>query len=211
MFRICLFFALVGVLTQPLEAGKYNRDLEIGNQAPAWSKLPGVDDKEHSLTDLKNKEVVVVAFTCNSCPYSVDYEDRICAFVKEYCGTDSKVALVAINVNKVEEDALPAMKERATSKKFLFPYLFDETQKIAFEYGAARTPEFFVLNRDRKVVYMGAFDDNSVARKVEKNYLEEAVKSTLSGKAIEIAETNPIGCNIRFERRRRARASTSTK
>ncbi len=213
-------------------AGKYNIDIDIGQAAPKWSDLPGVDGKQHSLEDLKESEVVVVVFTCNSCGYATEYEDRIIDFATRFCVPKTKaegqvatkpasedsgpttttqpkapptVALVAINVNKVEEDLLPAMKERAQEKKFPFPYLFDETQKLAKDYGAITTPEFFVLNKERKVVYMGAFDDSTDAKKVKKRFVEAAVVATLADKPIEVTETVAIGCRIRFDRRSRSR------
>jgi len=187
------------------QAGEYNPILDIGDKAPEWSKLPGVDGKNYSLSDFRKKEVLVVAFTCNSCPYAVDYEDRLVAFAKHYAATDSKVALVAINVNKVAEDLPDEMAKRAKAKGFTFPYLFDESQEIAKEFGAGATPEFFVLNRDRKIVYMGAMDDSPNAKKVTRRYVEEAVAAALAGKQPEVKETVPIGCRIRFERRRRKR------
>lgn len=208
MLRKCLTILLIGLFPVLLWAGKYNRELEIGDPAPSWSSLPGVDGKEYSLADFAAKEVLVVAFTCNSCPYAVDYEDRMIEFAKQHCGAKAKVALVAINVNKIEADSLPQMKKRAETKQFPFPYLFDDTQMTAIKYGATRTPEFFVLDKYRKIAYMGAFDDSPDAKKAKQNYLKAAVQATLAGKQVEVAETNPIGCNIRFERRRRRRGST---
>lgn len=203
---------LLLALTAAASAGKYNRTMDLGKPAPVWSKLPGVDGKEHSLADLAKKEIVVVAFTCTSCPYAIDYEDRMIAFAKKHCGKDSKVAMVAINVNKKrEEDRLPAMKKRATEKKFPFAYLFDESQKIAVDFGATRTPEFFVLDKKRNVVYMGAMDDSTDAKKVKKNHLEAAVMATIAGEKIEVGETVAIGCNITFERRRRSRKKATAK
>ncbi len=186
-------------------AGKYNPVLDYGSKAPAWKDLPGVDGKKHSLDDLKKSDVVVVVFTCNSCDYAVEYEDRIIAFAKKYSAADSGVSVVAINVNRIEEDSLPAMKKRAAKRKFPFMYLFDESQKIANDYGAIRTPEFFVLDKNRKIAYMGAFDDSTDASKVKKVYVEDAIAAVKSGKKPKVEETVAIGCRIRFERRRRKR------
>jgi peroxiredoxin len=144
--------------------------------------------------------VVVVVFTCNSCPVATDYEDRLAAFAKKYAG---KVAVVAINVNRIPEDSLSKMKERAEQKKFTFPYLFDESQKIANDYGATFTPEFFVLGADRKIVYMGGMDDNSNPALVKTNYLEPAVEAALNGSKPEVAESAARGCLIRYARKRR--------
>ena len=202
-FALALFAgALCG---ESVSAGEFNPVLNIGDKAPVWKDLPGVDGKMHSLADLKDKPVVVVVFTCNSCPYAVDYEDRINALARQHAGNAGKVAVVAINVNLVPADSLAKMKARAKDKGFVFPYLFDETQEIAKAYGATRTPEFFVLNSERKVVYMGAMDDNSTADKVMKKYVEPAIAAALAGNVPEVKETIAIGCNIRFARRRRER------
>lgn len=89
---------LASVLTAPRTAwcGKYNPVLDYGAAAPAWKDLPGVDGKRHSLSDLAKKDVVVVFFTCNSCPYAVEYEDRVIAFAKQHGGQDGR-AVVATN------------------------------------------------------------------------------------------------------------------
>ena len=183
--------------------GKYNPTLSIGDQAPVWSELPGVDGKTHALADLQEKSAVVVAFTCNTCPYAVDYEKRIIDFVSRRCGVDSKVALVAINVNLVPEDNLEAMTQRAALNHFNFPYLHDATQALGRKFGATYTPEFFVLDQERKIVYMGAMDDNPVESKAKMNYVEQAVDAVLSGAAPEVQETVAIGCTVRYKRVRR--------
>ena len=97
------------------------------------------------------------------------------------------------------------MKKKVEEKGFKFPYLFDESQQIAKDFGAGFTPEFFVLNKDRKVVYMGAFDDSPNADKVKTQHVENAVAAALAGKSPAVIETVPIGCRIRIERRRRKR------
>ncbi len=179
-------------------AGQYNSVLKVGDEAPAWVELPGVDDKKHSLADLKDKQVLVVVFTCNSCPVALDYEDRIIAFAKKHA---SKVAVVAINVNKRKaEDRLPGMKERAKEKGFEFPYLYDESQKIAKLYGAVYTPEFFVLDKDRKVAYMGAMDDKSPPAMPKEQFLEAAANAVLKGEKPATAETLARGCRVDYVR-----------
>jgi peroxiredoxin len=185
------------------EAGQYNSILSIGDPAPPWRDLPGVDGKKHSMADLQDRQVLVVVFTCNSCPIASDYEDRMIAFAKKYCGPGQKTGLVAINCNTVEEDQLPHMKERAAAKSFPYPYLFDQSQKIGKAYGAAFTPEFFVLDKDRRVAYMGAFDDNVEPTKMKHAYVEPAVEAVLTGAKPSPAETQASGCMIRYERARR--------
>jgi peroxiredoxin len=179
-------------------AGEFNKVLSVGSAAPAWKDLEGTDGKKHSLADLK-QDVVVVVFTCNSCPVAVGYEERILAFAKKHAGEKSRVALVAINVNTVKDDQLPEMKKRAEKKKFNFPYLYDPSQKIAKEFGANYTPEFFVLNKERKIAYLGAMDDKSPPGMAVNSYLEEAVQAVLEGKPSP-KETLARGCMIRWNR-----------
>ncbi|MEQ1826246.1 MAG: thioredoxin family protein [Pirellula sp.] len=200
--KILIGIALV-LVAGPTYAGKFNFDRNIGDSAPAWNDLPGTDDKKHSMKDFDDKDVLVVVFTCNSCPYAVDYEQRINTLAKKYSSTESRVGLVAINVNKIEADLLPAMIKRAKERDFVFPYLFDETQQIAKDYGAGRTPEVFVLNKARQIVYMGSLDDNAKEDKVKVQYVQDAIDAMLAGKPIAVTETAPIGCAIRYARQRR--------
>lgn len=187
--------------------GQYNEVLSIGDQAPAWTDLPGTDGKTHSLKDLADKPVVVVVFTCASCPTAADYEERINALAKTHAGEKGKAAVVAISVNKVKEDQLPALTERAREKGFAFTYLYDDSQKVAKDYGAVSTPEFYVLDRDRKVIYMGAMDDSSDAGKVTKRHVEDAIAATLAGKKPEVTEVIARGCRVRYAREKRAAGS----
>jgi hypothetical protein len=184
------------------DAGTYNPDRELGDVVDPWEDLPGTDGRRHSWSDLADRDAVVVVFTCNSCPYAVDYEERINDLAERHAGADRRVAVLAINSNRIPEDALPAMKARAEAKQLRFPYLFDESQAVARAFGAVRTPEFYVLDRDRRIVYMGAMDDSTTATAVKRRYVDDAVAAVLAGRAVEVAETAPVGCQIRFERRR---------
>ncbi len=196
-------FGLLVWCSLPSLAGQFNPTRSVGDQVQGWTKLPGADGKEYSSESFKSYDTLVVVFTCNSCPYAVDYEDRIKALAKRFSDAKLNAAVVAINSNKVEADLLPAMKKRAEEKAFNFAYLFDETQQIAKQFGAVRTPEFFVLNKDRQIIYMGAMDDNTKPELVTKSYVEMAVNALAAGKAVEIAETAPVGCLIRFDRRKK--------
>jgi thiol-disulfide isomerase/thioredoxin len=171
--------------------------LGIDNPAPAWTNLIGVDDEQHSLNDLSDAKTVAVVFTCNHCPVAVAYEDRLVQLANDYA--DRPFKLVAINVNNLEEDKLPAMKERAAKKGFQFPYLYDSSQEIGRAYGATVTPHAFLLNADRKVVYMGGIDDNQDPEKVEQHYLRDAIDAVLDGKAPVTPTTQQFGCSIKYE------------
>jgi peroxiredoxin len=169
----------------------YSAELEVGAKAPEFKALPGVDGKEISLADLKDAKVVVVCFTCNICPVAVAYEDRFVEFNKQYAGKGVK--FVAINANRRTED-LAAMKTRAEEKGFNFPYVFDKSGKLATEYGARVTPHIFVLDQNRNVAYVGAFDDDD--KKPTQNYVKDAVDSLLAGKKVETTKTKAFGCGI---------------
>lgn len=193
MWIACLFFLLL--------PGKYNEVLNIGDKAPSWSALTGIDGKNHSLDEWKAKPYLLLVFTCNSCPCARDYEDRIKAFTAKF---ENRLAVVAINVNTIPEDRLDAMKKRASERGFNFAYLYDESQKTAKAYGATYTPEFFLLDQDRRIAYMGAMDDKDDPAKVTKRYLEEAVAALAAGKHPEKAETLARGCMIRYQKKRTA-------
>jgi peroxiredoxin len=175
--------------------------LKIGDAAPTFSDLQcATSGKSVSLDSYKGKDVVVVCITCNHCPVAIAYEDRLVNFAKAYAGKDKKVGFVAINVNNMEEDKLPKMKERAKDKGFTFAYAYDPSQKIARELGAKVTPEFFVFDKDRKLVYHGAMDDNMKAEKVTKHYLADAVEATLKGETPKVQTSAPKGCGIAYEK-----------
>ena len=192
-----------GLLTPIASAEDKPVQLKIGDEAPSWVDLVGTDDEKHSLTDLKDKQVVVVCFTCNSCPYSVDYEDRMIEFHRKFSERKEGIALVAVNANLKPAERLDRMKERAKAKEFPFPYLMDATQEVAVSYGANFTPEFFVLNKDRRIVYIGAMDDQTQADKVEQRFVELAVEAALKNEMPAIT-TNPArGCSIPYKRAKR--------
>lgn len=184
-----------------LLAGEYNEVLSIGDACPVWKDLPGTDGKRHSLEDLKNRDVVVVVFTCASCPYAVEYEGRIGALVTKYAA-DGKVAVVPVCVNRVKTDELPALTARVNSEKLKFHYLYDESQKIARDFGAIFTPEFYVFDRERKLVYMGAMDDSTDPQAVNQPYVDAAVQAALRGEKPKVTETLSVGCRVRYVRER---------
>ncbi len=191
----------------PLTAlgGKYNTKVNIGDAAPEWKELPGVDGIEHSLADLGDKEVVVVVFTCNSCPYAVDVEQRLAALHKQL-SAGGKGALVAVCSNVYKDDTLDAIAARAKEQKFEFLYLHDdEKSSLANAFGARRTPEFFVLNKERKIVYMGAIDDSPDGKNVKSKHVADAIAAVLAGNTPEVTETPPVGCLIRLAKERRGK------
>ena len=185
--------------TSAAAANKKKADdkFSVGDPAPEFKGLVGTDDKKHSLEEFKEAKAVALVFTCNHCPVAKAYEDRLIALQKDYA--DKDVQVVAINVNNVEADKLPAMKERAEEKGFEFPYLYDPTQKVGRDYGATVTPHVFLLDAKRNLAYVGPVDDSQDERKVKRKYLREAIDAVLAGKQPEAAEVKPFGCGIAYE------------
>ncbi|WP_109829452.1 thioredoxin family protein [Reichenbachiella versicolor] len=169
---------------------------KIGDIATDFS-LKGTDDKMHSLADFKNAKGYIVIFTCNHCPYSVAYEDRIIALQSKY---GSLYPVIAINPNDpraYEIDSFENMKVRAKEKGFNFPYLFDDGQKIFPQYGATKTPHVFLLDKNRKVQYIGAIDDSTQPEGVEEKFVENAIADLEAGKKPKTNYTKAIGCSIK--------------
>lgn len=169
----------------------------IGDPAPTFEGLTGVDDQQHSLSDYADAEAVAVVFTCNHCPVAQAYEDRLIALNSDYTGKG--VQLVAINVNNIEADKLPAMKERAEEKGFKFPYLYDPSQQVGRAYGASVTPHVFLLDGDRNLAYVGPVDDSQDEENVSRQYLRDAIDAVLADNKPEVAEVKPFGCGIQYE------------
>lgn len=178
--------------------------LEPGNQAVPFT-LKGVDDAMVSLSDYNDKEGVILIFTCNPCPFSKAYEDRILQLHKKYAAAGYPVVAINPNDEKASpDDTFEKMKDRAKEKGFPFPYLKDETQEIYKAYGATRTPHVFLLDNDNgtfKVAYIGAIDNNAMdARSVTEKYVEQAIASLEAGKTPDPASVRAIGCTIKERR-----------
>ena len=176
-------------------AGKYNEVLDIGAAAPTWTDLPRAGGGQASLSDYDDREVLVVVFTCNSCPVALAYESRLRALADKYL--ERGVGLVAIHVHKAE--SLDAATEHAKEAGFNFDYLHDESQETSKAYGATTTPHIFVLDKDRHVVYMGAMDDNMTPDDVTRHYVEDAIDATLAGTRPPVEETRQFGCGIKWK------------
>ncbi len=174
---------------------------KVGDVATDF-KLKNVEGKMVSLSDYKDAKGFIVIFTCNHCPYSVAYENRIIELDKLFMSKGYPV--IAINPNDDQaypEDSYENMIVRAKEKGFTFPYLYDEDQKIYPQYGATRTPHVFILKKvENKLVvkYIGAIDNNhSDASAVTTKYVQNAVNALLAGKEPDPSTTKAIGCSIK--------------
>lgn len=174
---------------------------KIGDTATDF-KLKSVDGKMYSMSDYKSAKGFIVVFTCNHCPFAKKYEDRINDLAKKY--KSKGYMLLAINPNDPSvqpEDSYELMQKRAKEKGFVFPYLFDDGQKIFPQYGATKTPHVFLLDKNRVVKYIGAIDDNvDSAAEVKDKYLENAIAALESGKTPSPEVTKAIGCSIKIKK-----------
>ncbi|MDX9711171.1 MAG: thioredoxin family protein [Ignavibacteriaceae bacterium] len=174
--------------------------LKIDSLLPQFN-LPGTDGNSYSSEGFKNKNIMIVIFSCNHCPYVQAYEERMINLQKEF--KDRGVQIVAINSNddsKYPEDSFDEMKKRAVERKFNFPYLRDETQKIAKAFGASHTPQIFLFNKERKLKYEGKIDDNwQEPDRVQNHYLRDAITEVLDEREVSIPETFSIGCTIKWK------------
>lgn len=173
--------------------------LKIGSVAPDFD-LPGVDGKHYSLESFKDKKGFVIIFSCNHCPYVQAYEDRIKKIMSDY--ENKGIGLLAINPNdsdQYEDDSFGNMKKRAAERGFNFPYLRDEDQTTAKAYGASHTPEIFLFDKEKKLVFHGKIDDNwKDESKVNSRYLREAIEELIASKEISVPETFTIGCTVKW-------------
>lgn len=177
---------------------------EVGDKATDF-KLKNIDGKMVSLKDDKDAKGFIVIFTCNHCPYSQAYEQRILELDKKYKTLGYPVIAINPNDPKVQpEDSYEKMKERAANYQYSFPYLVDETQNVTRTYGATRTPHVFVLEKENTqfiVRYIGAIDDNTEKPEaVGTAYVERAVDALLGGAEIAIRTTKAIGCTIKWRK-----------
>lgn len=184
------------MLTSLLNAG-----LKPGDNAVEFS-LKNVDGSAVALSDYQDQKGVILVFTCNPCPFSIAYEQRIIALHLSYA--DQGYPVVAINPNDIEispDDTMDKMKARAEEKDYPFPYLKDESQEVYKAYGATKTPHIFLLQNKGgkfKVVYIGAIDDYAMdAASVTSRYLENAIAALASGNKPDPASTKAIGCTIK--------------
>jgi peroxiredoxin len=173
--------------------------LPLGVSAPNFD-LPGIDGKNHTLSEYKNAKFLVIVFSCNHCPYVIGSEDRMIKFYNDY--KPKGVEMVAINSNETKDhpnDSFEKMISHAKEKGLPWPYLRDEKQEVALAYGALRTPHFYVFDQERKLRYTGRMDDSPRTPGTEKTReLRDAMDALLAGKKPPVEVTNPIGCNVKW-------------
>lgn len=175
--------------------------IPLGTELPAFDLPDTVSGKGFSSEELKG-HVSVVMFICNHCPYVKFVNEQIVKLANDYSG--HYIKFVGINSNDVDnypEDSPQKMKENATSLKFTFPYLYDETQEVAKAFDAACTPDFYIFDKNQKLVYRGQLDDSrpSLDLPVTGKDIRDALENILSGKAVSDFQRPSLGCNIKWK------------
>lgn len=190
-------FCLLSFFPQlPLAIG-----LKVGDTAPDFS-LKSTSGKLVGLKDYKNVQGYIVVFTCNTCPYAQAYEQRIIDLHNKMSPMGWPVVAVMPNDPSVQPgDGFDRMTERAKERNYPFEYLLDEGQKVFPTYGAARTPQVFLLDKDRKVRYIGAIDDNADDESlITRRYVEEAITAIENGTEPDPNLTKAVGCMIKVKK-----------
>jgi peroxiredoxin len=175
--------------------------LALGTRAPDF-RLPDPSGKVVALDDFKDAPAVLVAFICNHCPYVQHIREGFARFARDY---ERGLAIVAINSNDVSQypaDSPQRMAEEIEKAGYVFPYLYDESQAVAKAYRAACTPDFYLFDGRRRLVYRGQFDDSRPGseRPVTGRDLREAVDAVLAGRPLPADQRPSLGCNIKWKR-----------
>lgn len=174
--------------------------LSIGETAPDFD-LVGTDVDYYSLDSFREYKNLVIFFTCNHCPYVTGSDEVTRETVEKFQSSEFKFIAINSNSQKTyQEDSFEHMVKRMDIYKFPWLYLYDETQTAAKDYGALKTPHFFVFDKERKLVYTGrGVDSPKDSSNIKVNGLERALEELSEDKKISVPVTNPIGCNIKWE------------
>ncbi len=198
MKKILLFTAFAaGIITMAFRLAAV---LPIGAEMPkATLKMKDVSGRDVSMKDMAKENGILVMFSCNTCPYVVKNEQRTVA-IGEYA-QKMKVGVIILNSNEAlrgEEDSYDAMKKYGADKKYSWSYVVDKNSEVADAFGANRTPECFLFDKNLKLVYHGAIDDNpSDASNVTRSHLKEAINELSAGKEVSVKESRSVGCTIK--------------
>jgi len=190
-FPAVLLFMGLSITADPLPIGASLPHPEV--------KMKDISGKDISFSDARKKNGLLIMFTCNTCPYVIKNQSR----TKEACtfANANEIGVVLLNSNEAQrsdEDSYEAMKEYASGQGYNWYYLLDKNATMADAFGANRTPECFLFDKEGKLVYHGAIDDNpSDASAVSRKHLIAAMAELNTGKEISIKQSRSVGCSIK--------------
>lgn len=200
MKKILAGFALTASLGTLAFTVATSEPLTIGSNLPkADLKMQDVNGKTTSIKDAAKENGVLVMFSCNTCPYVIKNQDRTIAIAA--FAIKKNIGVIVLNSNEAyrsKDDSFDAMKAYAKNQKYQWNYVVDKNHEVADAFGANRTPEVFLFNKNMKLVYHGAIDDNpSDATAVNREHLKVAIIELTEGKEISVKESKSVGCTIK--------------
>lgn len=173
----------------------------LGSTAPSFNLLNTIDNEVVNLDNLKSGTATVIMFICNHCPFVKHLNSEIVNLSNEYM--EKGINFIAISSNDVEyypQDGPGEMKKMAIELGYKFPYLYDETQQVAKDYGAECTPDFFIYNEKLELVYRGQFDDSRPGKGIPNGTdIRNALDNIISKKPIDPDQKPSVGCNIKWK------------
>lgn len=199
---------LAGSMAEAATATWKEGMLTLGDPAPDFRLRDVVTGKTVARDDFADKQTLLVIFICRHCPYVVHIQEGLAQLARDYQG--KSVGIVGVSSNDpadFPEDAPESLKEMAQGEGFIFPFLFDETQQVALAYTAVCTPEPFLFDGERRLVYRGQFDDSrpGSSRPVTGKDLRQAMDAVLEGRAVPANQVPATGCSIKWKRGNRPR------
>ncbi len=204
MKKLAIFLAVMGLSTAAFAATTEGVKglLPLGSKAPAFKLADVSSGTEFSPEDFTGKKALVVAFICRHCPYVQHVKKALASIGKDY--EDKDVAFVAISSNDAAafpDDAPERLSEMAREEGFTFPFLYDETQKVARAYTAVATPDIFIFDKDQKLVYRGQFDDTrpNSGKEATGADVRAALDALIAGQPVSKEQKPAIGCGIKWK------------
>jgi len=179
----------------------FSSELEIGKKMPGIDyPLLGIDGKNVTLGDIKGATGTLVIFSCNTCPWVLRWEDRYVSIASRY--SQKGIGIIALNSNVARfdgDDSLEKMVKHAKKNNYNFPYVQDPNAKLAYAFGATKTPHIYLFDDDDLLIYRGAIDDNArSASEVDEPFLENALDQLIAGVPVKKTTSKAIGCSIKF-------------
>ena len=192
VFRRVFVLSLIAAVMAPLAFSSETKTYKVGDAVKPFA-LKCEFGHEQDLSKVMGKKIVVLEFWNMQCPVSRGFEEQYKSIAKKY--GEKEVAFYAVDSNTI--NSVEAIKEYAKENKLNYPVLKDEGNEIADRFGAAVTPEVFVIGKDKKIHYHGAISDNKDESKAKKHYLTAALDSLLDGKQVEVKQIKAFGCGIK--------------
>ena len=185
-----------------ITSGLFSKELDLGSSMPLMNhQLADISGKTLTLSDVKGDQGTLVIFSCNTCPWVIRWEDRYVSIADAYLSKG--IGMIAVNSNEGRfngDDSMDEMIQHAMENDYNFPYAQDPGSKLAYAFGATKTPHIYLFDKRDKLIYRGAIDDNARDKDdVDNTYLADAIDALLAGKDIKVKTSKALGCGIKFK------------